>query len=141
MRIAVSALLFLSACPAAQVPPPGDSDPTPQDRAGWTATLRTLAHGVSGRATIVDEDTIRLDDFFYDGGGIGVYAYLGTSDSNAAFVSGLRTGTDLFGTVFAGESLEIDLPPGETFDNYAAISIWCVDARVNFVSGTFADPE
>jgi len=141
MRIAIIALLLLTSCPAAQVPPPGDSDPTPQDRTGWRATLSTLAHRVSGTVTIVDEDTLRIDDFHYDGGGIGVYVYLGTSDSNAAFTAGLPVGPDLFGTAYDGEMLELDLPPGESFENYAAVSIWCVDARVNFGSGTFEEPD
>jgi len=141
MRIAVLALLLLASCPAVPVPAPSDSNPTPQYRTGWRATLSTLAHGVSGTVTIVDPDTFRIDGFFYDGRGISVYAYLGTSNTNAAFRSGLRTGPELLGTVYAGESLEIDLPPGETFDNYAAVSIWCVTFGVNFGSGTFEERQ
>ena len=146
MRIAVCALLLLSSCTAvpAPMPAPGPApagpEPSTGARAGWTATLSTLAHGVSGRATIVDEDTFRLDEFFYDGGGIIVYAYLGATDSNAAFASGLETGPQLVGPPFNGGSLVIDLPPGQTLDGYNAVSIWCVAFGVSFGSGTFTDP-
>lgn len=142
MRMFVLAMLLLTNCAPVTMPPPadGDADPAPQDRTGWTATLSTLAHDVSGTVTIVDADTFRIDNFFYDGGGIGVYAYLAAANTNAAFTTGLQTGEDLFGTVYAGDTLEIDLPPGESFDNYAAISIWCVDVSVNFGSGTFIAP-
>ncbi|MCO6435539.1 MAG: DM13 domain-containing protein [Phycisphaerae bacterium] len=134
MRYAVTAVVMLFAVPAAR----GD---TPYARAGWFADLSTLAHGVSGRVTIVDADTFRIDDFFYDGGGISVYAYLGASDSNAAFASGLQTGPQLLGMPFSGGSLVIDLPAGQTLDGYNAVSIWCVTAGANFGSGTFGPPE
>lgn len=113
---------------------------TPYPRAGWTATLSTLAHNVSGQATIVDEDTFRLDNFYYDGGGISVYAYLGVTNTNPSFASGLQTGPQLLGMPFSGGSLVIDLPPGQTLDAYSAISIWCVAASSSFGSGTFVPP-
>lgn len=53
--------------------------------------LSTRAHGVSGIAEIVDERTITLRKLNYDGGGPAVYAYLGATDTNAAFDSGLAS--------------------------------------------------
>ena len=133
MRLIVASVVILILAPFA----PAEA---PYARAGWYADLSTLAHGVSGRATIVDQDTFRIDDFFYDGGGIIVYAYLGEADSNASFAAGLETGPQLRGTAFGGGSLVIDLPAGQTLDGYEAISIWCVVAQANFGSGTFTSP-
>jgi Electron transfer DM13 len=110
----------------------------PYAKAGWQATLSTAAHGVRGTATILDADTYRVDNFFYDGGGITVYFYLGATDTRQAFTNGLSTGPNLLGTAYNGGSLTIDLPPGQTFDNYRAISVWCTAAGVSFGSGTFA---
>ncbi len=110
------------------------------DRAGYRTELSTLAHSVSGTVTIVDIDTIRVDNFHYDGGGISVYFVLGTSDTYAAFASGLVIGDDLLGTPYSGGSLVINLPPGETLDGYNAVSVWCVPAGANFGSGTFGAP-
>ncbi len=114
-------------------------------RAGWQAELNMVAHGVSGTATIVDEDTFQVDNFTYDGGGLagGVYFYLGASDSQSAFEAGLLAGPDLLGTSYDGTGgpLEINLPGATTLDGYNAVSVWCVDANFNFGSGTFVVPE
>lgn len=57
MRIIIIAAISLSFLKSAR----GQSA---YPRTGWSATLSTLAHQVSGTATIVDEDTFRLDNFF-----------------------------------------------------------------------------
>jgi hypothetical protein len=97
-------------------------------------------HDVSGTVTIVDEDTVRVDDFTYDGDGIVVYFYLGASDDPVDFASGLQIGNDLFGTSFNGSEgpMLIDLPTATTLDGYNAVSVWCVAANASFGSGTFA---
>ena len=55
---------------------------------GWQAELATLFHDVSGTVTIVDDDTVRVDDFVFDGGGPLVFFYLGTSNTDMSFESG-----------------------------------------------------
>jgi hypothetical protein len=109
-------------------------------KVGWRADLRRLAHNVSGTVTILDDDTIQVDNFKYDGGGIDVYFYLGAVDTQASFVSGLPIGPQLLGTAYNGSQppLVIDLPIGETLEGWHAISVWCVTAAVNFGSGSFA---
>lgn len=110
---------------------------------GWQAELRTLEHNVSGSVTIVDEDTIRVDNFTYDGGGIVVHFYLGETESTPSFSSGVSIGPDLRGTSFDGsqEPIVYDLPVGQTLEGLTAISVWCVAAHVNFGSGTFVAPS
>lgn len=109
-------------------------------RVGWQADLSTLAHNVDGIVTIVDKDTIQIDNFDFDGNGIDVYFYLGTAETHLAFGNGLPIGYDIVGTPFADASFTIDLPEGETLDGYNAISVWCVTAGANFGSGTFMCP-
>jgi Electron transfer DM13 len=107
---------------------------------GAQATLSTIAHNVGGTVTVVDENTFRVDDFTYDGGGPLVYFYLGFSETNAGFTSGLEISTLLNGTAYDGTQgpLFFDLPAGETFTGYNAISVWCAQFNANFGSGTFA---
>jgi len=109
-------------------------------RAGETTTLSELAHQVAGQATIVDHNTVRLDNFSYDGLGFEVYAILGTENTNAAFANGLRISDNLLGTAYNNDTLVLDLPPGETIDGYHGITIWCVVIGMNFGSGEFASP-
>ena len=110
-------------------------------RAGWTADLETNFHNVSGLATIIDEDTFRVDDFTYDGQGPAVYFYLGTEQTDSAFINGLGVGPLLSGTTYTGQTLTIDLPSSTTLDGYNALSVWCEDFNVDFGSGTFVVPE
>lgn len=68
-------------------------------RAGWQATLSTRAHGVRGTVRIVDADTFRVDNFFYDGGGINVHFILAATDDNNLFrTTRLVTDLNLLGT-------------------------------------------
>lgn len=114
-------------------------------KAGWqadlTSTFFPTFHNVAGIVTIVDEDTLQVEHFYYDGGGIVVYFYLGTENTNAAFTMGQAIGVDLFGSSFNDASMVIDLPPGITLDDYNAISVWCVTAGANFGSGEFVCPD
>ncbi len=116
-----------------------DATAGPLDKAGWTAELSTIAHGVSGTVTILDDDTYRVDRFSYDGRGIVVYLYLAPDDSS--FETGLETGPQLVGPVeFDDDTLIVQLPDGETFDAYNAVSVWCVVANASFGHGTFSPP-
>ena len=106
-------------------------------RTGAMTELSTLAHQVSGTATIVSTNAIRIDDFTYDGGGPAVYFYLGTNNTQQAFVHGIPIGGLLTGQVFSGNTVTVTLPAGQTLDGYNAISVWCVDFAANFGSGNF----
>lgn len=110
----------------------------PYARAGWTALLSTRAHGVSGTAEIIDERTIVLRMFNYDGGGPAVYAYLGAQNTNAAFDAGLSTDPMLNrSTPYVNETITVTLAPSQSLNGMTAISIWCADFKVNFGSGVF----
>ncbi len=107
---------------------------------GEEARLSTEFHEVSGTLRVIDGDSLMVENFTYDGGGPAVYFYLGESDSPAAFGSGIPIGPLLSGTVFDGSqaSFAVDLPAGQTFEGYGAVSVWCVDFQVSFGSGAFA---
>jgi len=107
---------------------------------GWQASLTfDTHHHVSGTVTIVDEDSLRVDDFTYDGGGHPVYFYLGTEETEEAFKVGQQIGPLLNGTIFDGtqDPLLLDLPVGQTLEGFHSISVWCVRHSSNFGSGTF----
>ena len=107
---------------------------------GYQASLSTISHNVSGTVTILDADTLLVEDFTYDGLGPSVFFYLGTSVST--FEYGLELGTDLVGTAFDGteDSFTIDLPAGTTVEGFNAISVWCVRFEASFGDGTFSAP-
>jgi hypothetical protein len=105
---------------------------------GWVASLSTIAHNVSGQATIVDDCTIRIDNFNYDGGGLpDVFVYAGL---NGDYAGGFAIGDNLFGMSHSDETLNLTLPQMRTLDDLNGISVWCVQAQVDFGSGMFAPP-
>lgn len=107
---------------------------------GYEASLSTISHDVSGTVSILDANTLLVEDFVFDGGGISIFFYLGTSENT--FASGLAIGPELLGTVYDGTQapFTIDLPAGMTVDGYNAVSVWCVAAGVSFGHGTFSAP-
>lgn len=106
---------------------------------GWEAILSNDFHNVSGTVSVMDEDSLLVNDFTYDGGGIAVYFYLGAADTPSDFRAGLPISDDLLGMAFDGSqpALMLDLPASMRIDGYHAISVWCVAAGVSFGSGTF----
>jgi Electron transfer DM13 len=103
-------------------------------KVGKTATLSTKAHGVSGIATVIDDCTIEIKNFNYDGGGLPDVFVYGAKASN--YASGFPIGTNLFGTRRTNETLRITLKTGD-LDGLDGISIWCVRAGANFGDGLF----
>jgi len=105
---------------------------------GYTTSLSTNFHDVSGTVTVLDADTLLVEDFTYDGLGISVFFYLATSQNTIG--AGLPIGSQLLGTAFDGTEgpFTIDLPEGMTVDGYSVVSVWCEVAEASFGDGTFA---
>lgn len=117
---------------------PGECAST-HPKVGHVAELSTFFHGVQGTATIVDDCTIRIDDFFFDGNGIDVRIYAGLGGD---YDGGFAITDDLFNfpTGYSGATVYGVLPDGLTLDDLDGISVWCVDVAVDFGSGMFAAP-
>jgi mono/diheme cytochrome c family protein len=109
-------------------------------KVGLVAELSTFAHQVSGTAVIVDDCTIRVDDFVFDGGGIDVRFYSGLEgnyvDGFSMSEEDLRRpeGYDGSETVYA------QLPEGRSLDELDGISVWCVPVAASFGDGLFLAP-
>jgi hypothetical protein len=109
-------------------------------RAGWDTLLSQAGHGVQGRVTIVDERTLRLTNFSYDGRAPDMFVYLGTSLDREAFrANGIRIGP-LLARAYTNETLVVQLPVGQTLEGWTAVCIWCEFVRSNYGWGTFAPP-
>jgi hypothetical protein len=103
-------------------------------KVGKTLNLSTRGHGVSGTATVIDNCTIQLSNFNYDGGGLQDVYVWGAKGGN--YGGGFRIGSNLFGTPRANASLAVTLQAGD-LDKLDGISIWCEGARVSFGDGLF----
>jgi hypothetical protein len=103
---------------------------------GQTGELSTLAHSVSGTATIVDDCTIEITNFNYDGGGIIVEVYAGIDEDYQPPV-GFAISENIFGTRFENQTFTVQLPTNKTLDDLNGISIWCSDVGVSFGDSLF----
>lgn len=107
-------------------------------KVGWTAKLSTRQHGVSGDAVIVDNCTVELRDFKYDGQGIDVRVY-GATGTN--YRGGWIMTEDLVRRErYNGETIVAKMPEGKSLDALDAVSVWCVDFAIDFGSGSFKAP-
>ena len=106
------------------------------EKIGQTAELTPFAHGVGGTATIVDDCTIEVTSFDFDGQGINVRFYSGLGgDFDSGFSMSemdLRRNPG-----YADETVFAQLPDGRTLDELDAISVWCVPVGVSFGDGQF----
>ncbi len=126
----------------AATPPPAASAPasavcglSDHPRVGQVAQLKTIAHNVSGKATVIDNCTIELTGFSYDGQGLPDVFVYGAKDRN--YNAGFAIGPNLFGKPQFNATFRITLKEGE-LERLDGISIWCVRAAVSFGDGLFA---
>jgi hypothetical protein len=111
-----------------------DADEVPQ--VGWVAELTDYHHGVGGTAVIVDEQTLEVRDFTYDGGGINSRLYLLVDGED--FHNDWELTENLVGDEISGETLTLDIPAD--LADFNLITLWCVPAAVSFGDGVFHAP-
>ncbi|WP_440874835.1 DM13 domain-containing protein [Thalassotalea sp. PLHSN55] len=98
---------------------------------GWSGFFSTQSHNVAGKATVIDDCTIEVSQFYYDGGGPEVYFYAAKNNdfaSDQAFAISSR----ITGTVYENNTFPLKLPNGKTLDDLTGLSVWCVDFAVSF---------
>jgi hypothetical protein len=142
MRLSIPAVclsLIASACAQPDLPetapPPREGCGEDHERVGETATLVTRAHGVMGIVRAVDNCTLELEEFHFDGGGVDVRAVV---SPNGDFANGIVLTEDLRRSQgYADDHLQLNLPVGVTLDDVGSLSIWCVAFGVNFADANF----
>lgn len=135
MRLLVFALIFgVASCGSysaadLEVAPAQTGCASDDPRVGLEAQLQGYAHGVAGRAVIVDDCTLELRDFAFDGGGLDVRA-IGAIDGD--FATGTVLTEDLRRSGgYVDETLRVPFPEGVMLDDVLQLSIWCVPAAAN----------
>ena len=107
-------------------------------RVGWRAELVENYHGVAGTAEIVDDCTIVVSAFTYDGTGLDVRFY-GALDED--YADGFAVSDNLLKPGgYAGETVVLTLPPERSLDDLDGLSVWCIDVEIDFGSGVFTAP-
>jgi hypothetical protein len=151
----VSLLAFTAACMGEVGPEPGTPDmpaevsvtssdegePASQcdmthPRVGATGELTTRNHGVTGTVTVLDDCTLLIEDFHYDGGGLDVKLWSGEGGNFSAGVPLSRNLLRAGG--YEAETLTLTLPDEVSLDDFDSISVWCVTVGVSFGDAVLA---
>lgn len=113
---------------------PDPNNPSTHPLVGTTAEFSNFSHDISGTLTVLDDRTLQMTNFSYDGGGPAVYFYLGT-DGN--YRNGVAVGPMLNGRQYNNETLTIPLPDNITLDDFNGVSVWCDLFSINFGDARF----
>lgn len=140
LLFACSLLTFTSACASLDemAPPITDCD-ADHPMVGSTAELTEHFHGVAGTAVIIDNCTIEIQDFEFDGGGVDVHVVVADNpdfDDYDNLTENLRAADP-----YEGATLTIPLREGMSLDDVTHISVWCVPFSASFGDGAFEPGE
>merc|ERR1712154_4543 len=96
--------------------------------------IRTLQYDVSGRLYVVDEYTLKIEDFNYNGKGPDAFFYVGESGgpSGAGTMVPYPEGSDTVLTKADKIDITLRLPTGVTSTKLKWLSVWCRQYSVNF---------
>lgn len=115
----------------------GDACTVDSSKVGGRFALTERAHGVRGTLVVVDDQTLTLEDFSFDGGGLDVRALV-AADRDALRDDAVVLSEDLRRAGgYEDASLSFALPAGLTVDDVGAFSIWCVVVGQSFADATF----
>ncbi|MEP1382702.1 MAG: DM13 domain-containing protein [Paraglaciecola sp.] len=98
---------------------------------GYTGTFSTLAHSVSGMATVIDDCTLKITQFNFDGAAPNVRFY-GGINGNFADSEAFAIGERLDGRSYTNETILLELPEGKFVDDFDSLSVWCVAFSADF---------
>jgi len=101
---------------------------------GRSSEFSNFAHDISGTLTVIDDRTLEITDFNYDGGGVVVFFYNGIDGD---YTNGQPFGSQLNGRPFVDETITLTIPDNLTLDDFNGISVWCVPFSANFGDAQF----
>lgn len=98
---------------------------------GQYGYFESLAHGVSGRAEIIDNCTIKVTEFYYDGKGPKVNFYVG-QDHDYASDNAFAISREINGPSYENAEFTLRLPNEKSLDDFNTLSVWCVEFSASF---------
>ena len=100
-------------------------------KVGYTGTFSTLAHDVSGRATVIDNCTLEISMFNFDGAAPNVRFYA-SIDGNFSGSEAFGIGERIEGQSYSNETIILELSDGKFVDDFDSLSVWCVEFQADF---------
>ncbi|GMH39307.1 hypothetical protein BSKO_07205 [Bryopsis sp. KO-2023] len=117
----------------------GSGCPKTHPLVGVEKELTTIFHEVSGTLKVVDDCTVDVTNFKYDGLGPAVFWYGASSKEGLEEPSAINFGELPEGESHNGTSLSLRLPGGASWDDSSVLSVWCVLFAIDFGSANLKD--
>jgi len=87
--------------------------------------------------TIIDDRTLEISNFTYDGQGPSVFFYTGTDGDYRPQSGGQIIGERINGRQFNNETVILTLPDNITLNDFNGVSVWCDIFSANFGDAMF----
>ncbi|HSW45454.1 MAG TPA: DM13 domain-containing protein [Phycisphaerae bacterium] len=133
---------MLAACSAAicneyaEPAPPQTECGSDDPRIGQTTTWYADLHGIRGTLTIMDNCTIVIENFYYDG--IALDARIVGMKGNEDCTHGTILSPDIRRKGgYTNETMTVELPEGVTLDDVERIGLCCAPVGFTFTEGAF----
>jgi hypothetical protein len=97
---------------------------TDSSKMGYKGTFSTLAHNVSGSATVIDNCTIEITMFNFDSAAPNVRFYAGVN-ANFSDSTAFGIGERIDGRNYSNETIVLELPEGKFVDDFDSLSVGC----------------
>lgn len=137
--LALTPLLLCAACnDVPEVGPLQENCGSTHPKVGQQAVLNGYLHGIRGTATIVDDCTIVIEGFYYDGMGLDVRVVGAAANEDVS--SGGVILTENIRRVYDNETITVKLPVGVSLDRIDQIGIICKSFNIDFGDGWFVAP-
>ena len=111
-------------------------EPSTRVRGGDVASFAG-SYGVSGIATIVEKNVIRLTGFRHNGTAPGIDLRIGLSANSRRNFTVLQSPGR---QVFSNATLDIVLPPNLDLNSFDTFTVWCFEFNVIIAEGRFRTP-
>lgn len=113
--------------------PPNTENTSTHPSVGTSAVFSNRAHDVSGTVTVIDDRTLQITDFNYDGDGVIVFFYTGNNGNYRDGAPGAGPiGPQLNGRSYVDETITLTIPPELTLDDFNELSVWCIPFAASF---------
>lgn len=100
---------------------------------GFTGELTEMEHDVSGRVRILDDCTMQITGFTYDGKAPAAYWWGAPSTGNAAIRrEGRRIADAQVTAAYDGSTITVKLEDGVSWDQFPVVLLWCEEFYADF---------
>lgn len=111
--------LFLTVFLGAACQPQRNADFFPQPHIGSVAVFQEYPRwNIGGRIVVIDERTLRFEDFSFNGGELKTEIRLQKDRNNVAVAR------DITGKTFSKETFDLELPEGMTIEDFNLVTVY-----------------